>query len=685
TATTADFFVNNHKAEISATGGTPVSRSEDIHCNFSTFTNAQTVMYASFTVNCTNLPPAVGTYIAHFYYNGSTFHAKVFAQAPAGVLANTWRLGIAGAANTVNKIFPIDLASNVDYQVVIQWDPVSLSAATLWVNPISQADLNFTTSDAVTVGTPADAIGFGFRQAGTFGNFFCTVSNLAVATTWDEATTNIWRTNAVAPIIAKNPVTGTNFVGDPMDLTALAAGQGLAGMTYQWQKDGANVANDNGNTNVFHRASVVLSDTGNYKLIASTPYGLSVTSASVFRWITNAPIPPTILPATNSTVTAFYHQSTTLSVSASGPPPITFQWYYNNGALGPNASDDGNGNLTISDVFTNNQTAGAYYAVASNPYGSKTSGVFTVVAAGPPAVSVAFLRTLVDPVNFVATNSTLRWQVTGTVTTYTNLTTGDTASYYLQDGTGGLNIFVTHGGGSDVANVRFFAPQQGDVVTFIGFQSSFNSSLELEADTNDITTSFTILSNNLALLPPAKLIPFSITNNLPFCETNLEGSIVMLTNVYFGTNAGTVLSTTVNTTITVTNAAGETFQLLFPFEDLDIAGQTLPSFANTVLGPLTQNLGNAVTPRNQGYNITVTRFSDVVTNALTLSATHSGNSTVLTWAAAPYSYSYTVQAASSVTGPYSTLATGLRFTSFNGTFTDSSASADAKFYRLTTP
>jgi len=508
-----------------------------------------------------------------------------------------------------------------------------------------------------------------------------------VATTFDEAATNVWATNAVAPIIVRSPSSVTNFVGDPVNLIGLAAGQGLGTMTYLWLKEGVGLSNPNGNSNVFNIASATTGDTGNYKMVATTPFGLSATSAVAFLWVTNAPIPPTITPTTNSTVNVFYHQSGTLSVSASGPPTITYQWYYTNAPVtSGNVSDPTQPTITISDVFTNNGTTGAYYCVASNPYGSKTSGVFTVTASGPPAVSIAFLRTLVDPVNYVVTNSTLRWQATGTVTTYTNLTSGDTASYYIQDSTGcGINIFVTHGGGANVTSQRFFGPQQGDVVTFVGWLSSFNSSLELEADTNDVSTGFNILSNNVASIPPPKVIPFSITNNLPFMETNIEGSIVILTNVYFGTNAGTVLSSTANTTITVTNAAGETFSVIFSIQDLDLVGQTLPSFAYMVAGAMSQNLGNAVTPRNQAYLLNITRFSDIVTNPITLSISHSGNDAILTWPAVPYSLSYSVLGASTVTGPYSLLAGGLRFTNFSGTFTDTTAALGPKFYRLTVP
>src|SRR4051794_20457564 len=110
TTAPSDALVKNHKLEVSASSPSAVPRTDDIHCNFSSFTNTPTILYSSFTVNCTNLPPAVGTYIAHFYVNLSTLHARVYAQ--AGSLPNTWTLGIAGSGGVVNKVFPADLALN---------------------------------------------------------------------------------------------------------------------------------------------------------------------------------------------------------------------------------------------------------------------------------------------------------------------------------------------------------------------------------------------------------------------------------------------------------------------------------------------------------------------------------------------------------------------------------------------
>lgn len=671
-----DAFVINQKLEISASSPGTLPRTDDVHRDFPVaYTNKQ-IVYASFIVNCTNLPPAVGTYFAHFDVNNTTFHCRIYAQ--AGTLTNTWRLGVAGVAGTVNQVYPVDLATNTDYQVVVQWDPVTTFAATLWVNPISSGDLNIISGDPVTA--PGAAAAFGTRQAGSFGSFFCTISNLAVATTFTEAATNTLATNATAPTIAYQLKGKTNFVGDPLNLSIVASGQGIGGFAYQWRKGGGNVANPNGNTNVYSVPSASLGDSGNYDVIVTSPNGLSTTSVVAVVSIVNSPNPPTITqnPPTNNPV--FYHQTAVLSVTANGPPPLSYQWYKEGSAISDTSNFLGTGTptLSISDVFTNNNTTGAYFVVVGNLNGSVTSSVANVTVSGPPAVSISFLRTLVDG-NYIATNSNARWQATGIITTFTNLTSGNTASYYLQDATAGINIFVTLG--------QTFRPMLGDVVTFTGFLSSFNSTLELTASPSDPTTSFVVLSNNIAALPAPKVIPFSITNDIALVETNIEGSIVMLTNVFFGTNAGTVISTNANVTVTVTNASGEAFTVFFSPQDLDTGLQTLPSFAWSVIGPLTQNLGNAITPRNAGYSVTVTRFADIVTNAppaAVLSASRSGNSTTIRWTAVPYSYSYSVLSSTNVAGPYLRAAGGLTFTNTTGSYTDTNNTSQ-KYYRVTTP
>jgi hypothetical protein len=130
----------------------------------------------------------------------------------------------------------------------------------------------------------------------------------------------------------------------------------------------------------------------------------------------------------------------------------------------------------------------------------------------------------------------------------------------------------------------------------------------------------------------------------------------MITNVYFGTNAGAaVASGASDTFFTVTNTQGQAFTVHFSPQDGDVVGQTMPEFAWSVIGPLTQYTN--VPPGHPGYQVTVTKFSDIVTDAppaVTLSApiTSSPKSKTVTWSAVPRSYSYSVQTATNVAGPY---------------------------------
>lgn len=674
--TAGNSFVVNKRLEVAT------SRADDVNRKFpAEFTAAPMNLYASFTANYTSAP-TITNYFAHFVVGDTTLHARIF-SAP-GSLPNTWKLGISTAVSTIGlvRFVPVDLATNTDYQVVVQWDTTQgiNAVPSLWVNPISPSDPSAIAGDTLSP-APAASLGFGFRQASGGATTLVSITNLAVATTFEEAATNVWSTNALPPVIVYQPKGGTNFSGNPVVVSAIAAGQGLANLTYTWYKNGAlyDDPNNSPDINTLSFPSAIPDDSGNYALVVTTPFGLSTTSSVASLWVTNAPVPPIITqqPPTNTTV--YFGQTATLTVAATGPGSINYTWY-RDGALVSGSPNIDAPSLIIPNVQTNNGTTGTYRVAVSNEFGGVLSSNAVLSAIPIPTVSIAFLRSLVDPVNYLATNSTQVYQVTGIVTTLTNLTSGNTSSYYLQDGTAGINIFATL--------ASSFRPTLGDVVNFVGVLSSFNSTLELLADTaNNPVASYTVLSNNIAGLPAPKVIPFSITNNLAQVEA-LEGSFVMLTNVFFGTNAGNVISTTATTTATVTNASGEVFNVVFSNQNQDTAGQTLPSFAWTVRGALAQNLNNTVVPRNQLYNVTVTRFVDIVTNeppALTASSARAGNNTTLTWTAVPYDYSYSVLAATDVAGPYVPIATGLTFMDTAGTYTDTNAGGSQKYYRVVSP
>ena len=686
-----DMYVNNHLLEVSATSSAIAPRVND--CNrlltnsSSDYTTNRQVLYASFTVICTNLPNGPGTYFASFYStftNGGGYLGRIYALTNGTVLPNTWRLGVSYFTPLINAEYGVDLALNTPYQVVAELDPVNNKDVTLCVNPISSSDPSFIASrdfNSPVTGVTNIINAFSFRQAASFGNAFFQITNLALATTFAEAATNVWTTNAVPPTIVYQPVGLTNYVASSVSLSAVANGQGLGNLTYQWQVSAAannsNPVNVSGgefsgiNANILNIYNAQTGDSGYYTLVVTTPYGLSVTSSVAKVLISSAPVPPsfTIQPASQTTYSGL---TVFLSTTVISPGNVTFTWYSNNvvvtaGISQPNAYSS---TLELDNVQTNfsaNYKVAVTNDVVANGIIS-TNAVLTVI--NPPVVTIAYLRTLEDPLNgYLPTNSppTIPYQITGTVTTFTNLTTGNTASYYLQDGTGGINIFAT--GGST------FRPAQGAVVTFIGVLSGYASGLELYADTADTLypyTSYTDTGTTNALPTPIS-IPFNVisADGLNFVNTNIAGSLVKLTDVHFGASAGTTISTTGNEIVTVTNSSGQSFNLEFFDLDLDTAGKTLPSYAYSVSG--------VMYGMNTNFSVAVTRFADIVTTAtlspIPLNLGYSGGILTFTWSDA----SFLLQSSTNVAGPYTTISGA------NSGFTTNTTSRPAMFFRLYRP
>ena len=614
-----DLMVNNKRLEVCSSSAFVVNRTGDGHRNLSitngsTLTNVAQVLYSSFIINFTNLPSANGQYFAHFQNGNSTFEGKLWALAgnPAQssnnftALPNTFRLGVtaANSGGPTSKILGQDLALNTDYQVVLGWDP-NLGSATVWVNPISSSDPSVTSSDAFTSTGLNIASSFAFRQASGFGGFL-TVSNLTLATTFAEAATNTLRTNAVAPKIVFQPVGATNFLNGAVILSALAAGQGQAGLTYQWQLTNSlnptpiNVSNPNGNTN-----TLVVDTTANitnyFTLVVTTPFGLSTTSAVAKVKITSTPVAPVFVTQPGSQ-SLYSGQNMVLSTTVSSPGNLTYTWYSNNVVVSDGQADAGSSSTYTINLVVPANSATWKVAVTNDLFPTgivSTNAVVTVT--DPATVTVAFLRSLVDPSNqYVPTNTTTPFKVTGIITTFTNLTTGNTASYYLQDATAGINIFATFG--------STFRPMMGDSVTFIGVLSSFSSGLELAADTTTKPyTSYTVNSSGNAL-PVPLAVPFTFTNN-NFSNVNytIAGRYVQLTNVFFGTNSGNFIT---NGFVTVSNALGQKVNLWFSAVDPDVIGQTFPAYAKTVTGVVFGSMNGG----SPNFAVAPTRFSDINTN-----------------------------------------------------------------------
>jgi hypothetical protein len=353
--------------------------------------------------------------------------------------------------------------------------------------------------------------------------------------------------------------------------------------------------------------------------------------------------PPALFNDVRST-NAAAGRTISLNVVATGSDPLSYQWYYPNLStpLTDNAIVSGStsATLTLNGITTNQ--AGNYQVIVSNTFGSVTSSIANVIVKMPVATNIAYLRTLEDHVNWAPSDTTNLYTVQGTVTTVVNQTTVGNAEFFIQDGTGGIAVFVS--GGS-------YVPDQGTVVQVTGPLGQFDGLLELNLVASNPDHSVTAVGGDS--LPTPQIFNFSSTANISFMEAT-EGSLVVVSNVYLGS---TNSSFAASGNVTLTNLSGQTFTLFIHANSTDIIGQSIPPFATSIIGVLSQFKSSA--PYTSGYELDITQSSDLVagtppppvTLPIPLNIQSSGGNIVLTWSDS----SFALQAATNVAGPYSTI------------------------------
>jgi Bacterial Ig domain/Putative Ig domain/Immunoglobulin domain/Right handed beta helix region len=179
----------------------------------------------------------------------------------------------------------------------------------------------------------------------------------------------------VVPSISSEPSNQTVTAGQTSTFSVAATG--TAPLSYQWQKNGANVAGAVSSS--YTTPATTTSDSGStFDVVVSNGAG-SVTSNSATLTVNAAPVAPTIsTQPTNQTVTS--GQTATFSVTASGTAPLNYQWNKNGGAISGATSSSYTTPATIS------ADSGALFTVLiSNTAGSLTSNAatLTVNAASP--------------------------------------------------------------------------------------------------------------------------------------------------------------------------------------------------------------------------------------------------------------------------------------------------------------
>jgi hypothetical protein len=673
-------------------------------------------LYVSFVVAVNSLPTAGGTYFAHFMDGGSPlgtnafeFRGHVYAVQNTNsfpftnTIPNTFRLGTANANGDTaqgagpDAILPIDLALNTDYQVVMRYD-IDSASATIWVNPATESDVANATPYTGLVGVTdfgpiTNALAaFAFRQRTGIGREL--IRNILVGTSFSDVVTN---TPAI-PLIGLQPAANTtNYAGNPALLEVCASGMGE--LNYTWYQITAGPLTNQvqtGTSQQLYFSSLSALNAGQYFCTISNTAG-STNTALANLVVNSTPTAP-FFTAQQGSLTTSVGGNQSLSCAASGTGPLTYQWNFNGT---PFPSDGANpfGFSGDSVVVSGSQTPTLLLTgVSTNEGGSYT---LTVTGGVPPAitssnavltvnppkvVTIAYLRSLLNTNTWQAGDTGDTFTISNAVvTTWTNVTSGSTASYYIQDASGcGIDLFVT--------GDPTFRPQLGQLVSATGTLSSFDNALELDVNSQNPYQNYAVSDSDIHLLPAPAVFSLPLTNNLALMETNWEGKLAMLTNVWF-TNVSLAIGGSSITDV-ISNAANMRFNIFFPSsEDKAIANTNIPGrFAYTITGVLTK-FSTANPGTIAGYEMYVTRLGDIVTNPpppVTASIALSGANVLLSWAAVPYSaatlgaYSYSVMASTNVTGPYLPVATGLTFNTTNGTYTDT-LSGSVKFYQVNSP
>ena len=240
---------------------------------------------------------------------------------------------------------------------------------------------------------------------GSSGNYFVVITNVSGVVTSSVALLTV-STN-VAASIAAQPADQTVTNGAAASFTVVPAG--TAPFTFQWQTNGVDKV---GATNATLLVSnVSTNDAGTYDVVVANTCGIVISATAVLTItnpvgsipsITNQPQSQTVLAGAN----------VSFSVGATGPAPLSYQWWKNNSAV----VDTTNATYLLSNVSTND--AGNYFVVVTNGFGSVTSSVAVLTVNQNPGGGTT--NTLLSH-DFSATNG---WTLGAgwTLTTTTQLT-----------------------------------------------------------------------------------------------------------------------------------------------------------------------------------------------------------------------------------------------------------------------
>jgi hypothetical protein len=211
------------------------------------------------------------------------------------------------------------------------------------------------------------------------------------------------------PAITVQPVARTVRVGTGTSFSVSVTG--TAPFTYQWKRAGVNIVGATSST--YTIASAATSNAGDYSVVVSNIVGSSTSAAATLTVQV-----PVVITAQPASVTINDGSPMSLSVTATGTGPLTYQWYKDAGVIqGATAATYTVASATLSHW-------GTYTVRVTGPLGAVTSAAAKVLIAAAPSLTL-------QPVNTAITAG-----ATGTLTA--RVLNGVAGSYQWKKG--GVNL-----------------------------------------------------------------------------------------------------------------------------------------------------------------------------------------------------------------------------------------------------
>lgn len=302
----------------------------------------------------TGVPPSATNIVA--ISGGANY--SVALRADGTVVA--WGLNSAGqAVAPSNATNIIAISSGYDYNLALRADGTLLQ----WGSPRLPQPTNFNNIVAIAAGYSHSTA---LRADGTlitWGTWFQNtaiippdVRNVAQIAARGDDDLGLFGTRA--PACTVQPY--DRFILPGSNTLFAAKFAGAPPTSYQWQFNGTNIGGATADTLLL--TNVQLAQAGNYQLMASNSYGTGISRAAVLT----VPGPPAITaqPVGQTNIAG---STILLNVTATGYPPLSYQWRQN----GSNNVGSNSSVLMVSPATRSNN--GIYSVVVSNPGGTTIS------------------------------------------------------------------------------------------------------------------------------------------------------------------------------------------------------------------------------------------------------------------------------------------------------------------------